>query len=180
MANTLGVEDCISGRRRPPETHGGNTMPADHVAPPWAIRSTLVAVADLDRSIAFYRELGRFDEIVREDAVAVLGDGSPESIALILRETRGVHHARHGQQSLGLRSITFSVGTLAELDRIESVLRGRDLFTSRRQIFDGASELLRGRDPDNLPLVFVCYADGATLGPDYYRQVANLMYSLDA
>ena len=101
------------------------------------------------------------------------------AIILILRETRGVH-IRHGPQSLGLRSITFSVGTLAELDRIESMLRGRDLFTSRRQIFDEASELLRGRDPDNLPLVFVCYADGATLGPDYYRQVANLMYSLDA
>jgi len=59
------------------------------------------------------------------------------------------------------------------------VLRGRDLFTSRRQIFDGASELLRGRDPDNLPLVFVYYNDAATLGPDYYRQVTNLMYALD-
>jgi len=154
-------------------------MPTDHVAPPWAIRSTLVAVADLDRSVAFYRELGRFDEIVREDAVAVLGDASPASIALILRETRGVYHTRHGQQSLGLRSIIFNVGMLAELDRIESALRARDLFTARQQIVDGASELVRGRDPDNLPLVFVYYNDAATLGPDYYRQVTNLMYALD-
>ncbi len=45
-------------------------MPTDHVAQPWAFRSTLIAVADLDRSIAFYRELGPFDEIAREDAVA--------------------------------------------------------------------------------------------------------------
>ena len=155
-------------------------MPTDHVVPPWAIHSTLVAVADLDRSIAFYRELGPFDEIVREDAVAVLGDVSPASIALILRETRGIYHTRHGQQSLGLRSIAFNVGSLAELDRIESVLRGRDLFTSRRQMVDGASELVNGRDPDNSPLAFVCYADGVTLGPDYYRQVTSLMYSLDA
>ena len=118
-------------------------MPADHVAPPWAIRSTLIAVADLERSVAFYRELGPFDEIAREDAVAVLGDTSPASPILILRELGGMHHTRHGQQSLGLRSITFNVGSLGELDRIESFLRSRDLFASRRQVADGASELLR-------------------------------------
>jgi catechol 2,3-dioxygenase-like lactoylglutathione lyase family enzyme len=154
-------------------------MPTDHVAHPWAIRSTLVAVADLERSVAFYRELGLFDEVAREDAVVVLGDESPASIALILRESRGIHPTRHGQQSLGLRSITFNVGSLGELDRIELVLRGRDFFTSRQHIASGASELIFGRDPDNLPLVFVCYADDATLGPDYYRAVVNMVYSLD-
>jgi len=55
-------------------------MPTDRVAQPWAIRSTLVAVADLDRSVDFYRVPGPFDEIVREDAVAVLGHMSPASI----------------------------------------------------------------------------------------------------
>jgi catechol 2,3-dioxygenase-like lactoylglutathione lyase family enzyme len=155
-------------------------MPTDPVAQPWIIRSTLIAVADLDRSVAFYRELGSFDEIAREDAVAVLGDVAPASIALILRETGGSHHVRHGQQSLGLRSITFNVGSLGELDRIESVLRDRNAFTSRQQIADGAAELVRGRDPDNLPLVLVYYAQGGTLGPDYYRAIARLVYSLDA
>jgi hypothetical protein len=155
-------------------------MPTDHVAKPWAIRSALVAVADLEESVAFYRELGPFDEIVREDAIVVLGGVSPASVMLILRETRGIHHTRHGQQALGLRSMTFNVGSLGELDRIESFLRGRDLFTSRREIGDGASELLRGRDPDNQPLVFVCYAQDQTIGPDYYREVASLFYALDA
>jgi hypothetical protein len=154
------------------------SMPADHVAQPWAIRSMLAVVADLGRSVAFYRELGPFEEIVREDAVAVLGDGSPASIVLILREAWGIHVHR-GQQSLGLRSMTFNVGSLSELDRIESVLRGRDLFTARHPLAEGASEILRGRDPDNLPLVFVCYAKDDTLGADYYRKVANLAYSLD-
>jgi len=154
-------------------------MPIDNVTEPWTIRSTLVAVADLDRSVAFYRELGPFDEIAREDAVAMLGDVSPASIVLILREMRSSHHTRHGQQSLGLRSINFNVGSLGELDRIESVLRRRELFTSRRQIADGVSELLLGRDPDNLPLAFICYAKNESLGPEYYRAVANLVYSLD-
>jgi hypothetical protein len=153
-------------------------MPSDPVVQPWAIRSTLVAVADLDRSVAFYGEIGPFEEIAREDAVAILGGVSPASIVLMLREMRSIHHTRHGQQSLGLRSITFHIGSLGELDRIESVLRERDLFTARHQIA-GASELVRGRDPDNLPLVFVCYADDGPLGPDYYQALAGLVYSLD-
>ena len=151
----------------------------DHVAQPWAIRSTLLAVADLDRSVAFYRELGPFDEIAREDAVAVLGDVSPASILLILRDTRSTHHTRHGQQSLGLRAITFNVGSLGELDRIESLLRGHDRFTSRQQIAGGASELVRGRDPDNSPLVFVCFSRDEPLGPEYFRTIAHMVYSLD-
>ena len=153
-------------------------MSIDPVAQPWAIRSTLVAVADLDRSVAFYGEIGPFEELAREDAVAILGGVSPASIVLMLREMRSIHHTRHGQQSLGLRSITFHVGSLDDLDRIESVLRERDLFTGRQQIA-GASELVRGRDPDNLPLVFVCYADEGPLGPDYYQALAGLVYSLD-
>lgn len=155
-------------------------MPPDHAAKPWAIRSTLVAVAELDRSVAFYRELGPFEVVARLDAVAVLGNASPASMLLILREARGIHQTRHGQQELGLRSMTFNVGSLDELDRIESVLQGRELFTSRHQVAGGASDLVRGRDPDNLPLVFVCYAEDVTLGPDYYQEVANLVYSLDA
>jgi hypothetical protein len=153
-------------------------MSTDPVARHWAIRSTLVAVGDLERSVAFYREIGPFEEVAREDAAAILGGASPTSVVLMLREMRGIHHTRHGQQSLGLRSMTFNVGSPGELDRIESVLRGQGLFTARQQIA-GASELVRGRDPDNLPLVFVCYADDEPLGPEYYQELAGLIYSLD-
>jgi hypothetical protein len=155
-------------------------MPTDHVAQPWTIRSTLIAVTDLDRAVGFYGELGPFGVIVHEDTVAVLGGLPPDSIVLILRETESMHNVRHGQQSLGLRSITFNVGSLGELDRIESVLRSRDLFTSRQEVADGASQLIRGRDPDNLPLSFVCYAAGEPKSPDYYRTVTDLAFTLDA
>ena len=154
-------------------------MHGEGVLERWTIRSVLVAVADLDRSVAFYREIGPFDEIFREDAVAVLGGVSHASIALILREMQGGHETRNYQQSQGLRSIHFNVGSLGELDRLESILPGRELFISRRLIADGASELLIGRDPDNLPLVFLCFAKCKPLGSDYYRAIANRAYSLD-
>jgi hypothetical protein len=160
-------------------------MPTDPVAPSpvapsWVIRSALVSVADLNRSIPFYKELGPFEEIFRQDAVAVLGGASPASAVLILRESESMHHVRHGQQSLGIRSVTFNVGSLSEIDRIESVLGARNVYSRRQEIAGGACTLLRARDPDNMPLVFVTYADDRALGADYYQEVSTLVYSLDA
>jgi catechol-2,3-dioxygenase len=154
-------------------------VPTDPGVQPWTLRSSLIAVADLQRSVSFYGEIGPFNVIAQGDGVAVLGDVSPTSAVLLLRETRSLHQIRHGQQSLGLRSITFNVGSIAELNRIESCLKSHDRFTERRRIDDDASELIRGRDPDNLPLVFVSYATD-TVGPEYYRTIVNLIYSMDA
>jgi catechol 2,3-dioxygenase-like lactoylglutathione lyase family enzyme len=154
-------------------------MPSDQVAQPWALRSALISVSDLERSVAFYQEVGALHVMAREDAVVVLGEESTASIVLILREARSRHQVRHGQQSLGLRVITFNVRSTAELDRTEAVLRSHDLLTERRPMLEGAVEFVRGRDPDNLPLVFVCYAED-TIGTDYYRTLVNMYYSLDA
>ena len=75
-------------------------MPADNAEQLWAIRSTLVAVSDLDRSVAFYQELGPFDVIAREQAVAVLGKVSPAAMGVILRQTERSDEGRQGPQSL--------------------------------------------------------------------------------
>ena len=154
-------------------------MPTDPAVQPWTLRSTLIAVSDLDQSVAFYGEIGPFGVVDREDGVAILGGVSPASTVLLLRETRSLHQMRHGQQSLGLRSMTFNVGSPDELNRIESVLRRQDRFTDRRHIDADASEFVRGRDPDNLPLVFASYATD-TIGPDYYRTIISMIYSMDA
>ena len=60
------------------------------------------------------------------------------------------------------------------------MLRGRDRFTFRHHAADGATDFLSGRDPDNLPLVFACYDETQPLGPDYYRNIVNVAYSLGA
>ena len=43
---------------------------------------------------------------------------------------RGTHQGRHGQQSRVSASIHFKIESLGELNRIESVLRGRNYFIS--------------------------------------------------
>jgi hypothetical protein len=152
---------------------------AEDVQEPWAIRSALIAVTDLNRSLAFYKDTGLFHEVVRLDAVVILEQKHAGSFVLILREMRSEHRVRHGQQSLGLRSISFNVRSAGELDRIETALRDHGGFTRRWKMTEGPSELLSGRDPDNLPVVFVAYDENKGLGPDYYRKVADMAYSLD-
>jgi hypothetical protein len=147
-------------------------LPEHHLT----VRSTLVAVGDLDRAVSFYREFGPFSEIARDEGVSVLGGVWPSSMALILRETKGTHH---GPQSLGVRSINFSAETRDELDRIESLLRAQDLFTTRENLGEGSSEFVSGHDPDDLPLVFVCNGTPDPLDMDYFHTIAVLTYSLD-
>ena len=151
----------------------------DHLAETWAIRSTLVTVTDLERSLEFYRELGPFEVIAREDTVAVLGQPPRGSMFLILRQVPGGRGIRHGQDSLGLRSITFNVKSASELDRIEPLLRKHGLFTRRWQMADGAADLMTGRDPDNLPLAFGSYDESKLDGTEYYGAIAGFVHSLD-
>jgi hypothetical protein len=154
-------------------------MVTDHQAEPWAIRSTLVTVTQLDRSVTFYREIGPFEEIVRNDTVAVLGQPPRGSIFIILRQAQSRHAVRHGQDSLGVRSMTFNVRSVGELDRVESILRKQNLFTRRWTMADGAAELMTGRDPDNLPLAFGSYDEGKLIGTEYYGEIAGFVHSLD-
>jgi hypothetical protein len=70
------------------------------------------------------------------------------------------------------------------MHRVERVLRERTLPASRYDFADGDLEVLRGRDPDNLPLIFVspdaeARFNSAQIDPGYYLRLVNLAYSLD-
>jgi hypothetical protein len=75
--------------------------------------------------------------------------------------------------------MTFNVEAIAELDRIEPLLREHGLFTRRWTMADGAAEVMTGRDPDNLPLAFGSYDESRLVGTEYYRAIAGFVQSLD-
>ena len=143
----------------------------------WWLRAVLIIVSDLDRSVQFYTDVCGVQEIVREPDCALLGVEMTESPALALRQAHrdGV---RAGQQTLGLRACSFYVGSDAELDRVEGRLRALSAFQDRQQHGeDGRVRLVRGHDPDRLPLAFMKYEPPLT--SDEYRSVLSLIYSWD-
>ena len=77
------------------------------VPAPWSIRSALVGVADLDRSLAFYEDVTNLHEILRADRMVVLGLDDASSFTLYLRHTGAATHP--GQQAVGVRSLVLDV-----------------------------------------------------------------------
>jgi catechol 2,3-dioxygenase-like lactoylglutathione lyase family enzyme len=146
--------------------------------PAWSIRSALVGVSDLDRSVAFYEDVTNLREILRADRMVVLGAQETSSFTLYLRHTRSATHP--GQQAAGVRSLVLDVVEFPELDRVEARLRAHDLFGSRQRIQETHPfELVQGHDPDRLPLTFVAYETGAEMSLDIYCRAMAGMYSVD-
>ena len=147
-------------------------------APAWSIRSALVGVSDLDRSVAFYQDVTNLHEILRADRMVVLGAQETSSFTLYLRHTRAATHP--GQQAAGVRSLVIDVVELPQLDRIAARLHAHDLFGTRQRIQETHPfELVQGHDPDRLPLTFVAYEAGAKMSLDIYCRVMAGMYSVD-
>ena len=100
----------------------------------WSLRSVLISVSNLDRSVPFYEDVMSIREMQRDGQLAILGSDMG-SLMLILREaSRGTVHS--GQQSLGLRTFSCNVTSHAELDRVEERLLARGAFRDRQQIGD--------------------------------------------
>jgi catechol 2,3-dioxygenase-like lactoylglutathione lyase family enzyme len=144
----------------------------------WFIRSVLIAVRDLDRSVEFYRDVMNLEELTREGEIAILGMDTPETSALILREAER-HAIRHGQQALGARVVSFNLATKADLDHVEERLRAFGTLLTRQLVGGEQIEIVRGHDPDGLPLVFLTFDGFDVLPKDHYRHVAMNMYGLD-
>jgi catechol 2,3-dioxygenase-like lactoylglutathione lyase family enzyme len=148
------------------------------VPAPWSIRSALVGVADLDRSLAFYEDVTNLHEILRADRMVVLGLDDASSFTLYLRHTGAATHP--GQQAVGVRSLVLDVVHLSELDQVEERLRAHDAFRGRQRIEESRPfELVQGHDPDRLSLTFLAYEAGAKMSLGDYCRVMAGMYSVD-
>lgn len=145
----------------------------------WSFRSALVSVSELDRSVEFFEGVAGFSEVLREDQVAVLEHPGPLAMAIFLRQAYRSAR-RPSQQSLGVRTLSFNVGSLEELDRIEERLRARGAFRDRSKVLEsGPFELVRGFDPDRLSLVFAADETDPTSRDAVYRAALLRMYTVD-
>jgi catechol 2,3-dioxygenase-like lactoylglutathione lyase family enzyme len=144
----------------------------------WSVRSVLVSVSDLRRSVAFYQDVVGVREVAREGEVVVL-EGDRRAFVVVLHEV-GKHATRYGQQALGPRSVGFDVASQAELDAVAQRLEEAQALRSRRRFQDPHEvEVVTGRDPDGLPLVFFSYEVDDPASVRHRHLVALLMYGVD-
>ena len=144
----------------------------------WSLLSVLVSVHDLHRSVAFYRDVLGLREITRGGQVAVL-QGEHPTFTILLREVRGEAY-RYGQQALGARAVSFKVGSQAELDGVAKRLQAAEALVARGPLDRSEpKEVVTGRDPDGLPLLFIADEAGEPLPADHYLHVALRMHGVD-
>jgi hypothetical protein len=145
----------------------------------WSMSSALIQVSDLDRSVSFYMDVCSLQEILREADAAILGSEVDESATLFLKRANR-SGLRTGQETMGVRSIGFYSGSTTELDRVEERLKALGAHRDRRQFGEGGRLcLVRGHDPDRLPLGFLSHDPNRPPTGAEQKSVSSLIYGWD-
>ena|SRR5271169_1462920 len=130
-------------------------------------------VADLNRSIDFYREVLGFTLVSqKEQLAAVSAPGSDRAQVIVLRAfgSSPIGGARH----IGLRAVVLEVESADQLERIASDLDSRRFLVSRRD--HGEWTAVVGRDPDEVTVVVAFVPGGIT--EDSWRTLDDLLYGI--
>ena len=110
-------------------------------------QGVVMNVADLNRSIDFYREVLGFTLLSqKEQLAAISAPGSDRAQVIVLRAlgSSPIGGARH----IGLRAFVLEVESVDQLAGIASELDSRKLLVSRRD--HGEWTAVVGRDPDRV------------------------------
>jgi catechol-2,3-dioxygenase len=133
----------------------------------------VINVSDLDRSIAFYRQVLGFTLLSREEQLAVVGaSGSDRSQAIVLRAFGNSPLAGAGH--IGLRAFTLEADSPDQLQRIESELESRKLLVTRREHSEWTAVV--GRDPEGVTVV-VTWHPGRTT-EDGWKVLDDFLYGI--
>ena len=138
-------------------------------------QGVVMNVADLNRSIDFYREVLGFTVLSQEEqlaAVSAPGSDQPQVIVLRALGSSPVGGARH----IGLRAFILEVESADQLERIVSDLDSRRLLVSRRDHTEWTAVV--GRDPDGVAVVVAWHPGGGRITKDGWGTLDDFLYGI--
>jgi catechol 2,3-dioxygenase len=136
-------------------------------------QGVVMNVADLDRSIDFYRELLGFTVLSQEQQLAALcapGSDQPQVIVLRALGTSPGGGARH----VGMRAFVLEVDSGDQLEQIAKDLDSRRLLVTRRDHSEWTAVV--GRDPDGVAVVVAWNQGGITA--DSWGTLDDFLYGV--
>ena len=131
-------------------------------------------VAELSRSVDFYREVFGFTVLSQEEQLAVVSAPGSDRAQVIVLRALGSSPAS-GARHVGLRSYVLEVER-ADLERIASDLASRKLLVSRRDHEEWIAVV--GRDPDGVAVVVTCIPGGGRITEDSWRTLDDVLYGI--
>ena len=136
-------------------------------------QGVVMNVAELDRSIAFYRDVLGFTLLSQKEQLAVMRCPESDRTQVVVLRTLGsspIGGARH----IGLRAFILEVAATDQLDRIARELESRRLLVNRRDHQEWTAVV--GRDPDEVAVVVSCVPGGIT--EDNWRELDDFLYGI--
>jgi catechol-2,3-dioxygenase len=136
-------------------------------------QGVVMNVADLDRSIDFYREVLDFQLLSQKEQLAAMSaPGSDRAQIIVLRALgRG---PLGGGGHIGLRAFLLEVETADQLERIATQLDARKAFVSRREHSEWTAVI--GRDPDRAAVVVAWHPGGWGKTEDSWKTLDDFLY----
>jgi catechol-2,3-dioxygenase len=138
-------------------------------------QGVVMNVADLNRSIDFYREVLEFTLLSQKDqlaAVSAPGSDRPQVVVLRSFGSSRVGGARH----IGVRAFVLEVESADQLERIASELDSRKALISRRDHDEWTAVV--GRDPDGVAVVVAWHRGGGQITEDSWRTLDDFLYGV--
>jgi catechol-2,3-dioxygenase len=142
-----------------------------------SLHTVLVDVADLEKSVEFYRGVFDFPVIgQRGRATALLVNENDHRQVVVLREV-GPNALHPGRGTIGPRLVGFEVASLENLELIEQQLEQRQapLTHFRRETW----EAILGTDPDRIEFVVASSLTDGPISRDDWRNIDSMVFAFD-
>jgi len=138
-------------------------------------QGAVMNVADLDRSIGFYRDVLGFTLVSQKEQLAAMSAPQSDRAQIIVLRELGTSPLAGGRH-VGLRAFLLDVESTDQLERIASELESRGLLVSRRNHSGWTAAI--GRDPDQVAFVVAWHPDGGRNAEDSWRALDDLLYGI--
>jgi catechol-2,3-dioxygenase len=138
-------------------------------------QGVVMNVADLDRSIDFYRDVLGFALLSREEQLAAMsapGSDHPQVIVLRAFGSSPVGGARH----VGLRAFVLDVDDADQFKRIADELASRRHLVGRRDHSEWSAVV--GRDTDGVTVVVAMHPGGGGITDNSWKTLDNFLYGI--
>jgi catechol 2,3-dioxygenase len=138
-------------------------------------QGVVINVADLNRSIDFYREVLGFTLLSQEEQLAAVSAPGNERAQVIVLRAFGSNRII-GAGHTGLQAFILEAESADRLERIASDLDSRGLLVSRRDHKDWTAVV--GRDPDRVAVVVTSHPGGGRITEDGWRTLDDFLYGI--
>ena len=138
--------------------------------------SVVMNVADLDRSVDFYREIFGFSLVARRDQIAAMSAPDSQRPQVIVLRAFGTSGRVGGGRQIGIRALILEVDSVDALEGIADALDHRGCLVGKRAGVGWTAVL--GHDPDRTAVVAGASLEPGPISLEGWKALDEILYGL--